>query len=664
MGDSLLAALWIFGFVTQGTWSAEFSFIYEEVSGDLDVFLDGVQLLSHTVSSPAISLVDHAVSFEENIGNWLVSDEIRDRKPLLQWDIEENGGVTALNFFNVITTDTVRLLFASENSSLSVEVIVSEYNALTLHLFATAEEKVFGGGEQFSYLNLRGRAFPIWVREGGIGRGSSISSIVNETEAGAAGDYHTTYFPSAFYATTRGLTVRETTSDHDYLVLDFSDPTYHEIYVFREQNTSNVLSLSFTTSPEGSIKEALKGFWAESASQKWRQGIPEWVSDGLIISVQRGTEEMLRIANLCVDNGIPVAAMWIQDWSGRVVTSLGSRVFWNWRWNSTWYSELDTVIPQLQEELGIRVTAYINPYLNTLGDVYSEAESLEFLLKDSSGNPYLQDHGGFTAGTVDLLNPQAKEWYKDLIKVEMMELGLSGWMADFGEYTPIDASTAVAEGRRYHQLFPSLWAEANGEVLLETGTENDILIWMRSGLQAGGAALQPTLWTGDQNVDFTPEDGFPSAITGGNQPTANVQIYDDPELMSEVARLVNVFVLLKGYTRRLINEYLETGFPLLRPLLLEFPEWPTAWDVAHQYMYGESLLVTPITTRGVVSVELSLPPGNWEALWTGERFEGPIDSLVMYAPIGYLPVMILMDTVSPEDYDVFLNIRELYGYVV
>ena len=36
--------------------------------------------------------------------------------------------------------------------------------------------------------------------------------------------------------------------------------------------------------------------------------------------------------------------MWIQDWSGKIVTDFGTRVFWNWQWNDTWYPGLDTVI--------------------------------------------------------------------------------------------------------------------------------------------------------------------------------------------------------------------------------------------------------------------------------------------------------------------------------
>ena len=43
-------------------------------------------------------------------------------------------------------------------------------------------------------------------------------------------------------------------------------------------------------------------------------------------------------------------------------------------------------------------------------------------------------------GIVDLTNPKAYKWMKDVIKKNMIEeAGAWGWMHDFGEYTPFDA---------------------------------------------------------------------------------------------------------------------------------------------------------------------------------------------------------------------------------
>ncbi len=71
-----------------------------------------------------------------------------------------------------------------------------------------------------------------------------------------------------------------------------------------------------------------------------------------------------------------VSGLWIQDWSGKIVTEFGTRVFWNWRWNETWYPNLDTVIADLKQE-GVRVTAYITPHLNVDGDVFKEHEEVQ-----------------------------------------------------------------------------------------------------------------------------------------------------------------------------------------------------------------------------------------------------------------------------------------------
>lgn len=87
--------------------------------------------------------------------------------------------------------------------------------------------------------------------------------------------------------------------------------------------------------------------------------------------------------------------MWIQDWSGKIVTDFGTRVFWNWRWNETWYPNLDQVIQDLKDR-NVRVTAYLNAHLNVEGDVYQGMESDSVWITDKDGGTLLQDFGEFT----------------------------------------------------------------------------------------------------------------------------------------------------------------------------------------------------------------------------------------------------------------------------
>ena len=70
----------------------------------------------------------------------------------------------------------------------------------------------------------------------------------------------------------------------------------------------------------------------------------------------------------------------------------------------------------------------------------------------------------------------------DVIKRNMIDLGLSGWMADFSEFLPPDGVFSSGEnGRDLHNLWPVLWAKLNREVVEETGNLGDIMFFMRAG---------------------------------------------------------------------------------------------------------------------------------------------------------------------------------------
>ena len=78
----------------------------------------------------------------------------------------------------------------------------------------------------------------------------------------------------------------------------------------------------------------------------------------------------------------------------------------------------------------------------------------------------------FSAALVDLTNPQAREWIKDVIKAELIGSGASGWMADFGEGLPYDAVLfSGADPRSYHNRYAEEWAEVNREAIREAGRE-------------------------------------------------------------------------------------------------------------------------------------------------------------------------------------------------
>jgi alpha-glucosidase len=65
----------------------------------------------------------------------------------------------------------------------------------------------------------------------------------------------------------------------------------------------------------------------------------------------------------------------------------------------------------------------------------------------------------------------------------MIDLGLSGWMADFGEYVPADGAVFYSNqtGREVHNQWPTLWAEVNRNAIDERNVTGDVVFWMRAG---------------------------------------------------------------------------------------------------------------------------------------------------------------------------------------
>ena len=117
---------------------------------------------------------------------------------------------------------------------------------------------------------------------------------------------------------------------------------------------------------------------------------------------------------------------------------------------------------------------------------------------------------------VDFSNEQAKEWAKNVIKDNMLtEAGAVGWMADFGEYTPMDV---VYDGfdesaYNYHNRYPYEWAKANQEAIEEMGLQDEIVYFMRAG-STHSPAVTSLYWMGDQLPTFDKFDGLHSALIG------------------------------------------------------------------------------------------------------------------------------------------------------
>lgn len=76
---------------------------------------------------------------------------------------------------------------------------------------------------------------------------------------------------------------------------------------------------------------------------------------------------------------------------------------------------------------------------NRRRNLFEEAKKLDILVKDIDGEPYMVPNTAFDVGMLDLTHPDTAGWFKQVLQ-EMVDDGVRGWMADFGEGLPVDAT--------------------------------------------------------------------------------------------------------------------------------------------------------------------------------------------------------------------------------
>jgi hypothetical protein len=70
------------------------------------------------------------------------------------------------------------------------------------------------------------------------------------------------------------------------------------------------------------------------------------------------------------------------------------------------------------------------------------------------------------------------------------------------------------------------------------------------------------------------------------------------------------------------------------------------WGLGHQFLWGDALLVAPVTREGARAWPVYLPAGAWYDFWTGERHAGP-RGVTVDAPLDRLPLLVRAGAILP-----------------
>ncbi len=329
----------------------------------------------------------------------------------------------------------------------------------------------------------------------------------------------------------------------------------------------------------------------------------------------------------------------------------------NFTWDPEVFPDPEGMLARLHE-LGLKVSVWINPYIAQLSPLFAEAASAGYLLKRPDGSPYQTDLWQPGMGIVDFTNPDACRWFADHIR-RLAGMGVDSIKTDFGERIPTDSVVYHdgADPALMHNLYPLLYNRCVYEALREA--KGEAVLFARS-TYAGGQQY-PVHWGGDCNSTF---ESMAESLRGGlslglcgfaywshdiggfeGNPSPDVYkrwiafgllsshsrlhgstSYRVPWLVDEEScDVLRHFTKLKcslmPYIYSAALEATESGVPVMRAMLLEFPDDPACWQLDRQYLLGPSMLVAPVMAADS-EVTFYLPEGTWTDYATGKPRAG------------------------------------------
>ncbi|UPK77054.1 hypothetical protein MU582_10585 [Nocardioidaceae bacterium SCSIO 66511] len=535
--------------------------------------------------------------------------------------------------------------------------MVATEDALTVNFELEADEEVLGFGEQFSRLAKNGQRLTLRSADAlGTGTGAAYKPVpVWHSTAGYAGFLNTGAvitadvghsMPSVF-----GLTTQDTAMDL-YVVVG-ADPK-------RRLTSYTELTGRAEVPPLWAF-----GYWMGRCRYHSR-------------------EEMLDVAAGMRNHEVPCDVLHLDpDWL--VVDRLNC----DFIWNTDRFGDRGDFIEELAAQ-ALRLSLWELPYLDPESPRYREAEDRGFLVRTTDGAiarvAGTPTPDGRHRALVDFTNPDAVRWWQELHR-DFLDDGVAVFKTDFGEGLPADA--ALADGTppaNAHNLYPLRYNAAVSDGIARM-TGRAPLVWGRSGW--AGSHRYPGQWGGDAEstvagMQATVRAGLSYAMSAPGLWSHDIGGFFGPELTpglyvrwtqlgalspmmrahglrprepwafdDETLRIARTWIRLRyellPYLWQVVHESLRNGWPVMRPLALEFADDPIAARIDSQFLLGSDLLVTPVFDDGTEPVDrrFYVPSGEWTDLLSDERFTGP-GYVTRTVRIEEMPVLVRTGAVIPR----------------
>ncbi len=519
-------------------------------------------------------------------------------------------------------------------------------------LLLDPEDHFYGGGEKFTRLDHVGRTIRVWNRNSYGARSElaykNIPVLVGSRGYGLFVDIPTAVTFHLGSRSNRAFTVEAAGPELDYYLM---------------AGTPKEIVGAYT---DLTGKPAVPPAWA----------LGLWASTGFVPFTEASVLEQARRLR---QEGIPCDVFHLDCLWQRPL------MWCDFEWDTTRIPDPQRLLAELRRQ-GFHNCLWINPYVSIQSALYQEGVAKGYFLRRPDGSVYeaivwsqRTERGMGICAIVDFTNPEAAAWFRGKLDA-VLAIGADSFKPDFAEEIPEDARFANGQtGAEMHNPYPLFYQREVFEVTRAHAGDGEAVIWARSA--APGVQRYPGHWAGDSECTFpdlanTLRGGLAAAMSGlaywshdiggfWGDPTPELYVrwaqcglfsslaryhgatLRDPWLFGEEAleifrRYARLRSRLIPYLSSYAGEAAESGVPLMRPMVMEFPEDPAGYAFDLQYCLGRELLVSPVvSTDGWVTTYL--PRGRWADWWSGAVHEGPT-TLRRQVPLEELPLYMREDS--------------------
>lgn len=350
-------------------------------------------------------------------------------------------------------------------------------------------------------------------------------------------------------------------------------------------------------------------------------------------------------------------------------------------------------------EMGIKTVPIVDPGVKAdpRYPVFQEGLQGNYYCRKPDGEPFLGPVWPGDSAFPDFLSEEASEWWGRLHRY-YTDLGIEGIWNDmnepsvFTETKTLEPDTlhwyqgAWTPHKDVHNLYGLHMSKSTWEGLDKALKGRRPFVLTRAGY--AGIQRYAAVWTGDNRsywehmamaipmvlnlglsgVAFAGPDigGFAHHTSGEllarwtqmgalfpycrNHSEWNT-IRQEPWCFGpEVEEICRTYIRLRyrwmPYLYSLFREAAETGLPVMRPLLLEYPDDPKTANLCDQFMLGSGVMAAPVIRPGADHRSVYLPEGIWYDYWSGARLTGGT-AVLAHAPLDTLPLYVKAGTILP-----------------